>query len=84
VWGILQDGSSLSAQVLKAVYFSDQDFLQAHLGASPLRICVDVKSAPHAKHTASRISWLHTRGPVVEIRKCASQFSLKLAKDENG
>jgi hypothetical protein len=33
--------------------------------ASLLRLifhCVDVKSAPHAKHTASRISWLHTRG----------------------
>jgi hypothetical protein len=23
--------------------------------------CVDAKSAPHAKHTASRTSWLHTR-----------------------
>jgi hypothetical protein len=45
--------------------------------------CVDVKSAPHAKHTASRISWLHTRGPGVRIRKCASQFFLKLTKDEN-
>jgi hypothetical protein len=28
--------------------------------------CVDVKSTPHAKHTSSRISWLHTRGPGVE------------------
>jgi hypothetical protein len=46
--------------------------------------CVDVNSAPHAKHTASRISWLHTRGPGVGIRKRASQFSLKLTKDENG
>jgi hypothetical protein len=45
--------------------------------------CVDVKSAPHAKHTASRISWLHTRGPGVRIRKRASQYSLKLTKDEN-
>jgi hypothetical protein len=45
---------------------------------------VDVKSAPYAKHTASRISWLHTRGPGIEIRKRASQFSLKLTKDENG
>jgi hypothetical protein len=44
---------------------------------------VDVKSAPHAKHTASRISWLHTRGPGIDIRKRASQFSLKLTKDEN-
>jgi hypothetical protein len=43
---------------------------------------VDVKSAPHTKHTTSRISWLHTRGPGVEIRKRASQFSLKLTKDE--
>jgi hypothetical protein len=41
--------------------------------------CVDVKSAPHAKHTTSRISWLNTRG---RIRKCASQFFLKLTKDE--
>jgi hypothetical protein len=46
--------------------------------------CVDVKSAPHAKHKASQISWLHTRGPGVEIRKRASQFSLKLTMDENG
>jgi hypothetical protein len=45
---------------------------------------VDVISAPHAKHTASRISWLNTRGPGVRIRKRASQFSLKLTKDENG
>jgi hypothetical protein len=44
---------------------------------------VDVKSAPHAKHTASQISWLHTRGPGVRVRKRASQFSLKLTKDEN-
>jgi hypothetical protein len=44
--------------------------------------CVDVKSAPHAKHTASRISWLNTRGLGVRIRKRASQFSLKLTKDE--
>jgi hypothetical protein len=46
--------------------------------------CVDVKSAPHAKHTASRISWLNTCGPSVRIRKRASQFSLKLTKDERG
>jgi hypothetical protein len=45
-------------------------------------VAVDVKSAPHAKHTASRISWLHTRGLGVGIRKRASQFSLKLTKDE--
>jgi hypothetical protein len=53
------------------------------LGFIPRVGCVDVKSAPHAKHTASRISWLHTRGPGVEIRKRASQFSLKLTKEEN-
>jgi hypothetical protein len=47
-------------------------------------LSVDVKSALHAKHTASQISWLHTRGPGIEIRKRASQFSLKLTKDENG
>jgi hypothetical protein len=46
------------------------------------RIVVNVKSAPHTKHTASRISWLHTRGPGVKIRKRASQFSLKLTKDK--
>jgi hypothetical protein len=45
---------------------------------------VDVKSAPRAKHTAIRISWLNTHGPDVRIRKRASQFSLKLTKDENG
>jgi hypothetical protein len=45
---------------------------------------VDVKSANHAKYTTSWISWLHTRGLGVEIRKRASQFSLKLTKDENG
>jgi hypothetical protein len=43
---------------------------------------VDVKSTLHAKHTASRISWLNTRGLSVRIRKRASQFSLKLTKDE--
>jgi hypothetical protein len=42
---------------------------------------VDVKSAPHAKHTTSRISWLNTHG---RIWKRASQFSLKLTKYENG
>jgi hypothetical protein len=41
---------------------------------------VDVKSAPHARHTASRISWLHTRGSSVENRKRAGQFSLKTDK----
>jgi hypothetical protein len=45
---------------------------------------VNVKSAPHVKHTASWISWLHTRGPGVKIQKRASKFSLKLTKDEKG
>jgi hypothetical protein len=45
---------------------------------------VDVKSAPHAKHTASRISWLNTHGPSVTIRKRASQLYPKLTKDERG
>jgi hypothetical protein len=45
---------------------------------------LDAKSAPHAKHTASRINWLNTRGPGVRIRNHASQISLKLTKDENG
>jgi hypothetical protein len=45
---------------------------------------VDVKSAPHAKHTASQISWLNIRGPSVRIRKRASHFSLKLTNDERG
>jgi hypothetical protein len=36
---------------------------------------VDVKSAPHAKHTTSRISWLHTRDPGVEKPEaCQSIF----------
>jgi hypothetical protein len=38
-------------------------------------LSVDVKSAPHAKHIASRISWLHTRGPGVENPEaCQSIF----------
>jgi hypothetical protein len=44
------------------------------------KVYVEIKSAPHAKNTTSRISWLNTRG---RIRKRASQFSLKLTKDEN-
>jgi hypothetical protein len=35
---------------------------------------VDVKSAPYAKHIASRISWLHTRGPGVESRSVPVNF----------
>jgi hypothetical protein len=58
------------------------DQLECPIGRA--KKCVDVKSAPHAKHTASRISYLHTCGPGVRTRKRASQFSLKLTKDENG
>jgi hypothetical protein len=39
-----------------------------------LRPDVDVKSAPHAKHTASRISWLTTRDPGVESRSVPVNF----------
>jgi hypothetical protein len=38
VWRILQEPSSLSARILKAVYFLDVDFLSAGLGSSPSRI----------------------------------------------
>ena len=38
VWHILQEPSSLSARILKAVYFPDVDFLSAGLGSSPSRI----------------------------------------------
>jgi hypothetical protein len=37
-WKILQDGSSLSARILKAVYFPSGDFLATQLGPRPSRI----------------------------------------------
>jgi hypothetical protein len=40
---------------------------------------VDAKSAPSAKHTASRTSWLHTRK---ESRDMPVNFSWKLTKDK--
>jgi hypothetical protein len=40
--------------------------------------CVDAKSAPRAKHTASEQSWLNTRAG---SEACQSIF-LKLTKDE--
>jgi hypothetical protein len=40
---------------------------------------VDAKSAPSAKHTVSRTSWLHTE----EITRRASQFSLKIDKRQS-
>ena len=37
-WRILQDPSTLSARIVKAVYFPNQDFLEAEIGASPSRV----------------------------------------------
>ena len=37
-WRILQELQALSSRVLKAVYFSETDFLEAELGPSPSRI----------------------------------------------
>jgi hypothetical protein len=41
--------------------------------------CVDAKCAPSAKHTASRISWLHM---CRESRDVPVNFSWKLTKDK--
>ena len=37
-WRILQEPVTLSARVLKAVYFPNADFLDAELGPSPSRV----------------------------------------------
>jgi hypothetical protein len=37
-WRILQEPTSLSAWILKAMYFPNVDFLAAELGSSPSRI----------------------------------------------
>lgn len=38
VWRILQEPASLSARILKAVYFPQGDFLITNLGSCPSRI----------------------------------------------
>jgi hypothetical protein len=37
-WRVIQDPNSLSARILKGVYFPSGDFLDADLGSSPSRI----------------------------------------------
>jgi hypothetical protein len=34
---------------------------------SGFKVSVDVNSAPHSKHTASRTSWLNTRGRIRSV-----------------
>jgi hypothetical protein len=41
--------------------FRQPTSIDKYTGETDPRVCVDVKSAPHAKHTASRTSWLNTR-----------------------
>jgi hypothetical protein len=50
-----------------------------NIKGSYLYLCVDAKSAPSAKHTASRTSWLHT---CKESRYVPVNFSWKLTKDK--
>ena len=38
VWRILQESASLSAQILKAVYFPQGDLIEANLGSTPSEI----------------------------------------------
>jgi hypothetical protein len=37
-WGLMQEPNSLSARILKSVYFPNGDFLEAELGTSPSKI----------------------------------------------
>jgi hypothetical protein len=80
---ILQSLRKPDYDLVKAIIYEKKlEYLKTSHILSKI-MAVDVKSVPHAKHTTSRISWLHTRGSGVRIRKRASQFFLKLTKDEN-